>query len=132
MADQHPLQAGDRSSDLGDYNFSNEADRRPQQTTPARSVQSNYHGAYPAADQSRAEGGRLWKVGQATPNEFLSAPYPVIHMDGDATGYPAEVRELDMDTYGDCYDPTAPLRVRTVSPSENHWNLDSDNDGHRN
>lgn len=130
MADRHPLQSGDVTPDLSDYNFSNEADRRSQDVASAKSIGSNYHGEYPAADQSQAEGGRLWKVGQAVPN--LQAPWDVIHMDGDNTGYPAEVHELDMNAYGDCYDPTAPMRVRTVAPAENHWGLDSDNDGHRN
>jgi hypothetical protein len=53
-------------------------------------------------------------------------------MDGDANGMPAEVHELDIRAYGDAYDPTVPMRVRTVAPSENHWNFDSDGDGHRN
>lgn len=113
MADRHPLQAGDVAPDLSDYNFSNEADRRDQ----------NYHGYRPAADQARAESGRLWKVGQAMPN--LSAPFNVIRMDGDNNGQPTEVREIDMDAYGDCYDPTAPLKVRTVP----NYHLDSDHDG---
>jgi hypothetical protein len=129
MANPKPLQRGDVAPDLSDYNFSNEADRRADQTvTIVRSNPQNYHGEYPAADQSRAEGGRLWKVGQATPNEFLSAPFPVIQMDGDATGYPAEVHEIDLDSYGDCYDPTAPMRVRTVT----NYHLDSDHDGQLN
>lgn len=132
MANKYPLQPGDVAPDLSDYNFSNEADRRSQETTVARSNPMNYHGEYPAADQSRPEGGRLWKVGQAQPNEFLSAPYPVIQMDGDNNGYPAEVHEIDICSYGDSYDPTAPMRVRTVSAPENHYNFDSDHDGHRN
>lgn len=127
MADRHPLQPADVAPDLSDYNFSNEADRREQRTAPARSNPQNYHGEYPAADQSRPEGGRLWKVGQAVPN--LSAPFNVILMDGDNTGYPAEVREIDILQYGDAYDPTAPVRVRIVAPNENHWGLDSDQDG---
>lgn len=132
MANKYPLQAGDVAPDLSDYNFSTEADRREPGVAPARSNPQNYHGEYPAADQSRPEGGRLWKVGQATPNEFLSAPFPTILMDGDNNGSPAEVHELDIYTYGDCYDPTTPIRVRQIAPAENHYNLDSDFDGHRN
>lgn len=132
MADPHALQRGDVAPDLSDYNFSTEADRRSQEATVVRSNPMNYHGEYPAADQSRPEGGRLFKVGQATPSEFLSAPYPVIRMDGDNNGYPAEVHEIDILSYGDAYDPTAPIRVREVAPEENHWDLDSDQDGHRN
>jgi hypothetical protein len=127
MADRHPLQRGDVAPDLSDYNFSNEADRRADQTvTVPRSNPHNYHGEYPANDQSRPEGGRLWKVGQAQPN--FAAPWPTILMDGDNTGYPAEVHELDIDSYGDCYDPTAPMRVRTVT----NYHLDSDHDGNLN
>ena len=130
MANKYPLQPGDVAPDLSDYNFSNEADRRSEQTTTTvRSNPMNYHGDYPAADQSRAEGGRLWKVGQATPNEFLSAPFNVIRMDGDNNGMPAEVRELSIENYGDSYDPTAPIRTRNVAPSENHWGMDTDFDG---
>ena len=125
MSDPHPLQRGDVAPDLSDYNFSNEADRRPGKTTSAHSSTMNYHGEYPSADQSRPEGGRLWKVGQATPNAFLSAPFPVISMDGDNTGYPAEVHEIDILSYGDAYDTTSPIRVRTAD----NYNLDSDNDG---
>lgn len=132
MADPHPLQRGDVAPDVSDYNFSTEADRRSQDVASAKKIGSNYHGEYPSADQSRAEGGRLWKVGQADRTPFLSAPYPVISMDGDNTGYPAEIHEIDIDAYGDAYDPTAPMRVRTVAPAENHWELDSDHDGHRN
>lgn len=127
MADPHPLQPGDRAPDLSDYNFSNEADRRGQTVTVVRSNPQNYHGEYPAADQSRPEGGRLWKVGQAVPN--FSAPFDVIQMDGDNNGYPAEVHEIDIDHYGDSYDPTAPMRVRDVS---REWSLDSDHDGQKN
>jgi hypothetical protein len=129
MSDPHPLQPGDRAPDLSDYNFSNEADRRADQAVhPARAIGSNYHGEYPAADQSRAEAGRLWKVGQATPNEFLTAPFPVVRMDGDNNGMPAEIVEIDILKYGDCYDPTTPMRIRTVT----NYHLDSDNDGQLN
>lgn len=132
MANRFPLQPGDVAPDLSDYNFSTEADRRDPVATVVRSNPQNYHGDFPAADQSRAEGGRLWKVGQATPNEFLSAPFNVIQMDGDNSGMPAEVHEIDILKYGDCYDTTAPLRVRTVAPADNNWSLDTDADGHIN
>lgn len=117
MANRFPLQSGDASTDLSDYSFSPEADRRSQQSTSMN----------PAADLDHPE-GRLWKVGQAVPNSFLSAPFAVIRMDGDANGSPTEAYELDMHKYGDCYDPTAPIRVRTVD----NYHLDSDGDGHLN
>ena len=128
MADRHPLQAGDVTPDFSDYNFSNEADRRQPGVAPARSNPMNYHGQYPAADQAQAEGGRIYKVGQATPT--FQAPWPVIEMDGDNNGTPAEVHELDVSHYGDSYDPSAPMRVRQVSSSE--WSMDTDHDGKRN
>lgn len=125
------LQHGDVAPDLSDYNFSNEADRRADQApTVVRSNPGNYHGENVAGDQAGPASGRLWKVGQATPN--FGAPFSTVFMDGDNTGYPAEVHEIDITSYGDCYDPTAPMRVRTVAPAENHWDLDSDHDGHRN
>ena len=133
MADRHPLQPGDVAPDLSDYNFSNEADRRADQSAMApRANPHNYHGEWPAADQARPEGGRLWRPGQVQPNDFLSAPFQTILMDGDNNGMPAEIHEVDILSYGDAYDPTVPARVRIVAPSENHWSLDSDNDGHRN
>jgi|SRR5579864_3951634 len=129
MAHQMPLKEGYSVPDLGDHQNSTEADRRADQTvTAVRSNPHNYHGDYPASDQSRPEGGRLWKVGQATPNSFLSAPFPTIMMDGDNNGMPAEVHEIDVDSYGDCYDPTSPMRVRVAD----NYHLDSDHDGHLN
>jgi hypothetical protein len=131
MANRYPLQPGDVAPDLSDYNFSNEADRRADQVVHAvRSNPHNYHGDYPAADQGQPESGRLWKVGQATPTQ--AAPWPVVLMDGDNNGNPAEVHELSIREYGDCYDPTSPMKVRTVAPSESHWDVDSDGDGYRN
>jgi hypothetical protein len=130
MARPYALQPGDVAPDLSDYNFSNEADRRPQETVVENSsAPMHYHGQYPAADQSRPEGGRLWKVGQAQPNEFLSAPYPVIAMNGNGTDTADEVHEVDIYKYGDSYDPTSPMRVRDVG---SEWQLDSDFDGRRN
>ena len=129
MADPHPLQRGDVAPDLSDYNFSNEADRRADQVvyTPKPNPH-NYHGQWPAADQARPEAGRLFRPGSAQPNDFLSAPFPTVLMDGDNNGQPAEIHEVDILAYGDCYDPTAPMRIRQVD----NYNLDSDNDGHRN
>lgn len=133
MANKYPLQAGDVAPDLSSHTFApQEADRREPSVTVARSNPQRSHGENVAGDQDRAASGRLWKVGQAMPNEFLSAPFPVIMMDGDNNGYPAEVHEISIDSYGDGYDPTAPIRVRTVAPADNHWTLDSDHDGHRN
>jgi hypothetical protein len=130
MADPHPLQRGDMSTDLSDYNFSNEADRRQPNTYTVKSNPMHYHGEYPAADQAQAELGRKFKVGQAQPN--LQAPWSVITMDGDNNGMPAEVHEISIREYGDAYDPTAPAKVRLVAPNESHWDVDTDGDGFRN
>lgn len=128
MADRHPLQPGDITPDLSDYNFSNEADRREQVAHVGMANPQRKHGPFMADDQSQAAAGRLWKVGQAAPEDFLSAPFQVIMMDGDNNGNPAVVTEIDLDKYGDCYDPTAPMRIRTVD----NYSLDSDHDGHLN
>jgi hypothetical protein len=130
MADPHPLQRGDRSTDLSDYNFSNEADRRQPETYKAKSNPMYYHGEYPAADQAQAELGRKFQVGSLQPT--MQAPWNVITMDGDNNGQPAEVHELNIREYGDSYDPTAPMKVRTVAPAESHWDVDTDFDGFRN
>lgn len=130
MADPHPLQPGDKSSDLSDYNFSNEADRREQGNYVVKSNPMYYHGEYPAADQAQAELGRKFQAGSLQPT--MQAPWTVIAMDGDNNNMPAEVHELNIDSYGDAYDPTAPARVRIVAPAQNHWSLDSDHDGFRN
>lgn len=127
MADPHALQRGDVSPDFSDYNFSNEADRRQPETYHSPSNPMNYHGQYPAADQAQAEAGRRFKVGQATPT--MQAPWSVIEMDGDNNGQPAEVHEIEILKYGDCYDPTSPMRVREVG---SEWKMDTDNDGQRN
>lgn len=130
MANRYPLQPGDVAPDYSDSSSSTEADRRPQQATVVRANPMSYHGDFPAADQSQPEGGRLWKVGQASPTR--SAPWDVIQMDGDNNGIPAEVHEIDIYSYGDAYDPTSPMRIRQVAPAEAAWSFDSDMDGHRN
>ena len=130
MSDPHPLQPGDRAPDLSDYNFSNEADRRTQETYKVKSNPMYYHGQFPASDQAQAELGRKFQVGSLQPN--FQAPWNVIAMDGDNNGSPAEVHEINIREYGDSYDPTAPAKVRIVAPNESHWDFDSDNDGFRN
>jgi len=131
MANRFPLQAGDVAPDYSDNRFDSGADRRAPEVTIAQSNPQYSQGENMTPDQDRPE-GRLWKVGQAEPESRHSAPFPVIMMDGDNNGYPAEVHEIDIYSYGDAYDPTAPMRVRSVAPPENHWELDSDRDGHRN
>jgi len=126
-----PLKQGYSAPDLGIEQLAQDADRRADQTTTVvRSNPHNYHGENVAADQAQAASGRMFRPGTAMPN--LRAPFTVISMDGDNTGYPAEVHEIDINMYGDAYDSTTPMRVRTVAPAESHWDLDSDHDGHRN
>jgi hypothetical protein len=115
---------------ISDYNFSNEADRREQSTYTVKSNPMYYHGEYPAADQAQAELGRKFQAGSLQPT--MQAPWNVISMDGDNNGSPAEVHEINIREYGDAYDPTAPMKVRAVAPSESHWDVDTDNDGYRN
>ena len=120
MANKYPLQAGDVAPDLSDYNFSNEADRRSQKADEL----------HPSGDMGHAN-GRLFKVGQAYPIDSHSAPFTTISMDGDNNGQPTETYEIDIRSYGDAYDPTAPLKVNIVA-KDKHWDLDSDGDGQLN
>lgn len=101
-----------------------DADRRSQVTAPVSSVSGNNQ----AADKDEPVESQLYKVGYINPSSFLMAPYDPVYCEGDTSGTGTEIRELDIDTYGDDYDPTAPIRVRTAD----NWHLDSDHDGHLN
>jgi hypothetical protein len=130
MADKHPLQAGDVTPDLSDYSFSNEADRR-QNKVHAGVGEATQHAHFEdtaAGDTARPHPGRLFKVGTASPSDFLAAPFPVVRMDGDNNGTPGEVIELNIDRFGDGYDTTDVMRVRI----SNDWSMDTDNDGRLN
>lgn len=65
--------------------------------------------------------GTKWRDGQLPP--VGTAPAPEYYEVADTS------HELDMNKYGDCYDPTAPMRVRDVS---REWSMDTDNDGDKN
>lgn len=71
-----------------------------------------------------SSGGTMWRAGQLAPSG--SAPSPTV---SDDTSEADVVRELDTQKYGDCYDSTAPMRVRDVS---RQWTMDTDNDGDKN
>lgn len=123
-----PLQPGDRTqgqSGLLSEN-STDADRRAtSQDGLANPPGENAAPGHRDAD-NRAP---LWKVGQVHPNPFLTAPYPVVNMQGDTSGTGTEIHEIDIYEYGDGYDPTAPVRSRDVS---SEWLVDSDHDGSKN
>lgn len=124
MANYFPLQAGDRAGDYSESQSSTAADRRP---TKQNNVQ-------PEHGENRAPGFNspeypLFQVGNLAPSPFLSAPFPVVSTEGDTSGTGTTVHELDVLSYGDCYDPSAPTRVRDVA---NMWSVDTDSDGTNN
>jgi len=124
MANKYPLQAGDRAPDFSGRDASTAGDRRTQASPPVESFEGNQ--AAPSKHQPDA--GPLWRPGQIAPEARNSAPFPCIHTEGDTSGTGTKVYEIDICSYGDTYDPTAPTRIRTVD----NYELDSDYDGHLN
>jgi hypothetical protein len=121
MSDPHPLQAGDRSSNQSRTDSSTAADRRSQEVGSIHSEEGeNRSGMSPAPP--------MFKVGYLNPSGFLTPPYNPVFCEGDTSGEGTKCYEVDIDAYGDSYDPTAPIRVRQAD----QWSLDSDHDGHLN
>jgi len=117
MANPYPLQPGDRSSNYSGSDSSTSADRRPASDNPVRP-----EGGTHSAPQAEAPMGDLWRAGSLAPTYRLPEP---VHCVGDNAGAPDEVHEININVYGDCYDPEAPMRVRVVRD----WTFDPDNDG---
>jgi len=116
-----PLQTGDQAPDFSRTDSSTSADRRQQRE----------EGVTPEFGRNRAPQhdapiGMSWRAGQLPPNSFLSAPFAPVNSDDPNE---IEVRELDIASYGDCYDTTSPMRVRDVS---REWDVDTDHDGRKN
>lgn len=121
MANFKPLQPGDRVQVSEPVSVNKDsADRRSQDVS---SVQS-YEGTNRDSAQSNFN-GPLYKVGYIDMSPILKPPYNPILCEGDSTGEGTEIYEINIDSYGDSYDPTAPIRVRNAD----QWTLDSDNDG---
>lgn len=123
MAHNFPLQAGDVSSERGRRDASPAGDRREQNIESEQSVTGTN-----AAPQAGKPMYPLFPVGSLEPSSFLAAPFPVIKMEGDTSGEGTKIHEIDIYSYGDNWDSTAPIRVRTVD----NYDLDSDFDGHKN
>lgn len=121
MANKFPLQAGDRTPDLSD-SFINgpEADRREQDAPPVSAPMEQN-----AARSLEAPVTPLWRDGQLAPVRHM-APFDgvCVHTEGDTSGDGTTTHDVDIYSYGDCYDPTAPTRVRTKD-----WVVDTDFDG---
>jgi hypothetical protein len=124
MAHKFPLQPGDRTQgQSGMTESSTVADRRATE----QSGLANPPGENAAPSFGEADSSPLWKVGQVHPNSFLTAPYPVIHTEGDTSGTGTEEYEINIYEYGDAYDPTSTVRSRTAP-----WDVDTDFDGSKN
>jgi hypothetical protein len=121
----HPLQPGDRTQgQSGLFENSPAADRRPA----SQSGFANPPGENAAPEFGEAE-TPLYKIGYLTPIAKHSAPFECVHTDGDTSGTGTKMYMIDRDEFGDCWDPTAPARVREVG---SEWQVDSDGDGSKN
>lgn len=123
MAHKIPLQPGDSTQgQSGLYENSTAADRRPSQTGSGSAPGEN---AAPSYGESETP---LYRIGYLNPTAKHAPPYEAIYMEGDSSGAGTTIHEIDICSYGDAYDPTAPTRVRFVD----NYSLDSDGDGHLN
>lgn len=123
MANPKPLQPGDRSSEMGRTDSLLTGDRRSQDTAPVQSYEGNQ-----ASPQLDSPVSPLWKCGQVAPDKH-TAPFDPIHMEGDTSGDGTTIHSIDVYSYGDCYDPKAPTRVREVG---SEWSVDTDFDAKKN
>ena len=121
MSNYYPLQPGDRSTTQSRTDSSSAADRRKQEVESVESKAGT--NSAPGHDEPMYP---LYKVGYLTPSEFLVAPFTPVLCEGDTSGEGTKCYEVDVDSYGDCYDSTAPARVRDVSGI---WHMDTDHDG---
>lgn len=94
---------------------STSADRRSQDSSGSQ-----------AAPQKDSPTAPVFRTGMLEPNSFLRAPFDTTTVDEGAND---NVVQLDRNTYGDCFDPTAPTRVRDVGSA---WQMDTDHDGNKN
>jgi len=121
MSNRFPLQDADRSFDPSVTRSSNAADRRED-------AQNAYTDEQPGANAAASSGSSMdlsWQPGSLAPVKH-QPPYAPIYMEGDTSGDGTVVHEVDICSYGDDYDPTAPMRVREVGSK---WKFDSDHDG---
>ena len=125
MSNIKPLQPGDQVQTSSSWSDSSTAaDRRPT-SNDGLDNQPGENAAPPHPGPNLD--APLWKVGQVHPNSFLSAPFPVIHTQGDTSGTGTQEYEINIYEYGDCYDPTSTVRSRTAP-----WDVDTDFDSSKN
>lgn len=121
MANKYPLQAGDIAPDFSERETSPAADRRDQHAAPVSSYEGDQDA--PSLTSSVAP---LWKCGQVAPTSKNTPPFEPVHMEGDTSGDGTTIHSIDIYSYGDCYDPKSPTRVREVG---SEWSVDTDFDG---
>lgn len=119
------LQPGDRSPSYSQSYSNNAADRRSN--GPAQYMGGDYDdpNLRPEASASPAlvaPAPPAWVPGQLPPSCTYSVEHcpPEYGRDGED-----QVRDINLDMYGDCLDQKYPLRVRVV----NDWKFDPDFDG---
>jgi hypothetical protein len=118
----HPLQPGDRTQgQSGLFENSPAADRRPT----SQSGLAEPPGENAAPEYGSAE-FPLYKIGYLDVIAKHSAPFDVVRTEGDTSGTGTQEYQIEIREFGDCWDPTAPERVREVGSA---WSFDSDNDG---
>jgi hypothetical protein len=119
MAHPKPLQPADRAPDFSTSDASTAADRR---SPDYNSVTESWEGAN-AAPQRKAPEMLQWAPGSLAPSSFLMAPFPVDYHEKQD-----EIKELDIEQYGYCFEPKSTVRV-TQAPAVFH---DYDNDSYNN
>ena len=118
MANKFPLQAGDVAPDFSERDASMTGDKREPVVAPV----SSFNGVNASGDGTHSP---IWKAGQVAPISKHSPPYAAIHTEGDTSGDGTVLYPVDVYSYGDCYDPHAPTRVREVA---SEWKVDTDFD----
>jgi hypothetical protein len=121
MANRFPLQAGDVAPDFSGRDDSPAGDRRNQSVESVQSEEGTNR-----APQHTEPVSPLWKCGQVAPISKHSAPFDPVHNEGDTSGDGTTIHSIDIYSYGDCYDPKSPTRVREVG---SEWSVDTDFDG---
>lgn len=123
MANPFPLQVGDVAPDFSGRDASPAGDRRRSDAAPVEPFNGNQ-----AAPQLDSPVYPLFRDGYAEMKSEHCAPFAPILTQGDTSGEGTKVYAIDVYSYGDTYDSTAPSRIREAD----NWTLDSDFDGKRN
>jgi hypothetical protein len=124
MSRPYPLQNADRAPNYSERQASYAADRREDDQNLYSEVQPGANAA-PVAGAPQDLG---WVPGQLPPVKH-QAPFEAVYMEGDTSGAGTVIHQIEIDQYGDDYDPTSPMRVKDVTSK---WKFDSDHDGETN